>query len=123
MRFGSQCRESSPSEPTDGHDININDSINGQEAAVADKQSSISWLYNQTVNISSQKRRTSGVKKKQTQHHLQKEASRDFNKGQLIDASESTPHPFNSSVVIFGASMLSVFSFGHIPKLRDRRPT
>lgn len=57
------------------------------------------------------------------QQNLQKEASRDINSGQLMDASERTPHPFNSSEIIFGASMLSRFNFGHIPKLRDRRPT
>ena len=30
-------------------------------------------------------------------HHLQKEASKDVKRGQLSDASDSTPHPFNSS--------------------------
>ena len=40
-----------------------------------------------------------------------------------MNASDSTPHPFNSSETINGASMLSVFNFGHIPKLRDKRPT
>ena len=43
-RFGSQCREQSPSNPIDGQDININDSISGQARVVADKQSSVSWL-------------------------------------------------------------------------------
>lgn len=57
------------------------------------------------------------------QHYLQKDASRDISSGQLMDASESTPHPFNSSEIILGASRLSVPNFGHIPKLRDRRPT
>lgn len=57
VKFGSQRREQSPSEPTDGHDININDSISGHEAVVADKQSSISWLYIQTVYVSFHTRR------------------------------------------------------------------
>jgi len=56
-------------------------------------------------------------------HHLQKEASKDVKRGQLSDASDSTPHPFNSSETINMASMLSIFNLGHIPKLRDRRPT
>jgi len=55
--------------------------------------------------------------------HLQKEASKDVKRGQLTDASDSTPHPFSSSETIAMASMLSIFNFGHIPKLRDRRPT
>ena len=45
VKLGSQRKEQSPSKPIDGHDININDSINGQEAVVADKHSSVSWLY------------------------------------------------------------------------------
>lgn len=45
--------------------------MKGHKAAIADKQSSLSWL--------------------------QKEASRDVNIGQLMDASDSPPHPFNSS--------------------------
>lgn len=44
VKFGSQRREQSPSKPIDGHDININDSINLHDAVVADKQSSVSWL-------------------------------------------------------------------------------
>ena len=57
--------------PTDGQDISINDSMKGHEAAVADKQPSLSLL--------------------------QKEASRDVNIGQLMNASDSPPHPFYSS--------------------------
>lgn len=41
-KFGSHCREQSPSNPIDGHDININDSISGHARVVADKQSSVS---------------------------------------------------------------------------------
>ena len=45
VKFGSRRKEQSPSKPIDGHDININDSMNGHEAVVADKHSSVSWLY------------------------------------------------------------------------------
>jgi len=44
VKFGSRCKEQSPSKPIDEHDININDSINGHEAVVADKHSLVSWL-------------------------------------------------------------------------------
>jgi len=44
-KCGSRCKESSPSEPTEGQDIKINDPISGQDAVVADKQSSLSWLH------------------------------------------------------------------------------
>ena len=44
VRCRSQRKEESPSGPTDGHDINISDSMRGQEVVVADKQSSFSWL-------------------------------------------------------------------------------
>ena len=57
------------------------------------------------------------------QPNLQNEASSDVKSGQLMDASDSTPHPFNSSETIYGASMQSILNLGHIPKLRDRRPT
>lgn len=62
-------------------------------------------------------------KKKEKKSDLQKEASKEVKRGQLIDALDSTPHPFNSSNTIRGASIWSAFSLGHIPKLRDRRPT
>lgn len=52
VKFGSQRREQSPSNPIDGHDINISDSISGHERVVADKQSSVSWLLVKTTNIS-----------------------------------------------------------------------
>jgi hypothetical protein len=63
--------------------------------------------------------------KKTTRKHrdLQNEASRDVKRGQLIVASDNTPHPFNSRDTMNGASMLSMFSLGHIPKLSNRRAT
>ena len=42
VKLGSQRREKRPSEPTEGHDINTKESMRGQEAVVADKQSSFS---------------------------------------------------------------------------------
>lgn len=63
------------------------------------------------------------MEKKDAFNDLQKEASSDVKSGQFINASDMTPHPFSSSNTIDGASMLSVFSLGHIPRLRDRRPT
>jgi len=59
VKFGRQNRDRRPSEPIDGHDININDSINGHETVVADKQSSVSWLQFQTVKVSQHCRRKS----------------------------------------------------------------
>ena len=44
VRFGSPFKEDRPSEPIEGHDISTSDSISGQEAGVADRQSSLSWL-------------------------------------------------------------------------------
>ena len=57
------------------------------------------------------------------QYDLQKEASRDVNIGQLMDASDSPPHPFNSSWTMDGASMWSALNLGQIPKFNDRSPT
>lgn len=56
-------------------------------------------------------------------HNLQKEASIDAKSGQLMDASDKTPHPFNSSETMKGASMLIILNLGQIPKLRHRRAT
>lgn len=42
VKFGSPFKEDKPSEPIDGHDISTNDSMSGQEAVVADRQSSLS---------------------------------------------------------------------------------
>lgn len=33
---------------------------------------------------------------KKTDKYLQKDASKDVNRGQIMDASDSTPQPFNS---------------------------
>lgn len=55
--------------------------------------------------------------------NLQKEASKEVRSGQLIVASDTTPQPFNSREAICGASITSTFSLGHIPKLRDLKPT
>ena len=77
-------------------------------------------MFNETINELFRKK---DKWENNVQNNLQKEASRDVRSGQLMNASDSTPHPFNSSETINGASMLSVFNFGHIPKLRDKRPT
>lgn len=42
IKCRSQRKDESPSGPTEGQDIKINDSISGQDAVVADKQSSVS---------------------------------------------------------------------------------
>lgn len=65
VKRGSHCKEYSPSEPTDGQDININDSISGQDAVVADKQSSLSWLYAQNHKDVSHRTQNGTTRKKQ----------------------------------------------------------
>uniref|UniRef100_A0A2P2MDT8 Uncharacterized protein n=1 Tax=Rhizophora mucronata TaxID=61149 RepID=A0A2P2MDT8_RHIMU len=40
-----------------------------------------------------------------------------------MDASDNTPHPFNSSDTMHGASILSMLNLGHIPKLSEQRAT
>jgi len=61
VKFGSRRKEQSPSKPIDGHDININDSINGHEAVVADKHSSVSWLYAKKKNQSTYRQDTKKI--------------------------------------------------------------
>lgn len=57
------------------------------------------------------------------QDYLQKEASKDVSKGQLITTSDRTPQPFSSSTVINNASMWSVLNLGQIPRLSAFNPT
>ena len=135
VRCRSQRKEESPSGPTDGHDINISDSMRGQEVVVANKQSSFSWLSmsKQCVRLNKKGERDGRgrkdgkgegqrgggkMRKYSDVKYLQKEASREVRRGQLIDASDNTPHPFSSSNTICGASIRSELSLGHIPKFR-----
>lgn len=57
------------------------------------------------------------------QNHLQKDASKHVKRGQLINASDKTPHPFNSRETICVAPIQSTFNLGQMPKFRDLRPT
>lgn len=40
-----------------------------------------------------------------------------------MEASDNTPHPFNSSNTIHAASIWREFSLGHIPRFKYWRPT
>ena len=43
-KFWRPFKEEKPTEPIEEHDISTSDSISGQEAVIAGRQSSLSWL-------------------------------------------------------------------------------